>query len=253
MEMEEEEIGIPEWVVTFGDMMSLLLTFFIMLVSMSEIKEEERYQAMVESLRQQFGYDKSMMSMAPGKAKPRNSAVAKIAAQGRANRFDTTQGGDKVKAPSGDFPRVRVVSPGKKTGIGTVIHYLEGDPDLSDSNKHDLEIEADEMRGKPQKIAVRGHTSLRPRAGGKKFRENWELGYTRARSVMEYLVNELGINPRRIEITSAGPNEPLHVGSDPLQLKLNPRVEVYMLDQVVEGLSGGDAKRRERFFESTAP
>ena len=48
---EEPEPGIPEWVVTFGDMMSLLLTFFIMLVSMSEIKEEERFQAMLESMR----------------------------------------------------------------------------------------------------------------------------------------------------------------------------------------------------------
>ena len=30
--------GVPEWVVTYGDMMSLLLTFFIMLVSLSELK-----------------------------------------------------------------------------------------------------------------------------------------------------------------------------------------------------------------------
>ena len=44
---EQEGPGIPEWVVTFGDMMSLLLTFFIMLLSMSEMKQEERYQAMV--------------------------------------------------------------------------------------------------------------------------------------------------------------------------------------------------------------
>ncbi|MGI9443328.1 MAG: flagellar motor protein MotB [Rubripirellula sp.] len=35
MNDEPEEMGIPEWVVTFGDMMSLLLTFFIMLVSLS--------------------------------------------------------------------------------------------------------------------------------------------------------------------------------------------------------------------------
>ena len=49
--------GVPEWVVTFGDMMSLLLTFFIMLVSMSEVKEQERYQAMVDSIRQRFGHD----------------------------------------------------------------------------------------------------------------------------------------------------------------------------------------------------
>ena len=37
---EESGGGIPEWVVTFGDMMSLLLTFFIMLVSLSEMKDD---------------------------------------------------------------------------------------------------------------------------------------------------------------------------------------------------------------------
>ena len=37
---EEDSVpGVPEWVVTYGDMMSLLLTFFIMLVSMSQLKE----------------------------------------------------------------------------------------------------------------------------------------------------------------------------------------------------------------------
>ena len=63
---EEEKAGVPEWVVTFGDMMSLLLTFFIMLVSMSEIKEEKRYQAMVESLRKRFGHDTTIMALIPG-------------------------------------------------------------------------------------------------------------------------------------------------------------------------------------------
>ena len=54
-EPEDDGGGIPEWVVTFGDMMSLLLTFFIMLFSMSEIKEEQQYQAMLDALHQQFG------------------------------------------------------------------------------------------------------------------------------------------------------------------------------------------------------
>ena len=66
----EESIEIPEWVVTFGDMMSLLLTFFIMLVSMSEIKDEDRYQAMVESMVQRFGRDETLLSAVPGPDKP---------------------------------------------------------------------------------------------------------------------------------------------------------------------------------------
>ena len=118
---EDEPIGIPEWVVTFGDMMSLLLTFFIMLVSLSEMKEEEKYQAMVDSMKRNFGYAASSVSMVPGDFRPRNSSITKLATMGRAKRKDTMKGGDKVEAPTGDNSRVRIVRPGSKTSIGSVI------------------------------------------------------------------------------------------------------------------------------------
>ena len=121
VEEEDQAGGIPEWVVTFGDMMSLLLTFFIMLVSLSEIKDEERYQAMVESVTRQFGYDKSRANLVPGKLRPRNSSLSRLATMGRARRLDLMRGGDKVPAPVGDHPRVLIVRPGTKTAIGTVI------------------------------------------------------------------------------------------------------------------------------------
>ena len=38
---EEARAGAPEWMVTYGDMMSLLLVFFVALVSMSEIKKDK--------------------------------------------------------------------------------------------------------------------------------------------------------------------------------------------------------------------
>ena len=72
---EPQSAGVPEWVVTFGDMMSLLLTFFMLLFSMSEIKQEQSL-AMVESLRRQFGHDTAMVSPLPGKMPPLNSEHA---------------------------------------------------------------------------------------------------------------------------------------------------------------------------------
>ena len=48
------EEGAPLWTVTFGDMMSLLLTFFILLFSMSELKME-RFLLASQSLRQAMG------------------------------------------------------------------------------------------------------------------------------------------------------------------------------------------------------
>ncbi len=240
-------MGVPEWVVTFGDMMSLLLTFFIMLVSLSEVKQEEKYQALVESMKQQFGYAKAQESLIPGDLRPRNSALSKTATMGRAKRLDTMQGGDKVQAPVGDHPRVVIVRPGTKTGIGTVIYFEEGTADLTDEQRAVLSQQADVMQGKSQKIEVRGHTSHKPVASGSGLRDNWDLAYQRSRNVMQYLIEDLNIDARRIRMSVAGPYEPAHIGTDEKKLRQNPRVELYMLDEVISDTVGTQEEQQERF------
>ena len=234
---EEPEVGIPEWVVTFGDMMSLLLTFFIMLVSMSEIKEEEKFQAMVESFRRQFGHDSAMASLAPGRSRPRNSSFAKLATQGRANRLDLMSGGDKVQAPVGDYPRVTIIRPGGKTGIGTVIFFKSGDSDLSEKNKADLTQGIATLKGKPQVVEIRGHTMRGPLPPSAGTTDHWQLAYDRCRKTMQYLVEDLGIERSRLRLSLAADNDPLYLDADPLKLQKNPRVEVFMLEEVVGDLT----------------
>lgn len=253
LEQEDDGMGVPEWVVTFGDMMSLLLTFFIMLVSLSEIKDEERYQAMLESMTQRFGYESSIVSLAPGSTKPRNSAISKLASAGRSMRQDTMRGGDRVQAPVGDFPRVRIIRPGEKSNIGTVIFFPEGSAELTEHDKRDLELEAHEMLGKPQMIELRGHTSRRPLPKGSPFANHWQLAYQRCWNTLRYMVDELKIDQRRIRISVAGSNEPMHIGSDPKSLRENPRVEVYMLSEVVNDLLGTPQEQDERFTRGTVP
>ena len=79
-------------------MMSLLLTFFIMLVSFSEPKKDEKFNALVEQLQKQFGKDLSKLSFTNGGVMARQTSVAKGASQGRSKRRDAMQGGDKVPA-----------------------------------------------------------------------------------------------------------------------------------------------------------
>ncbi|MHC4092412.1 MAG: flagellar motor protein MotB, partial [Planctomycetota bacterium] len=52
--------GAPAWMVTYGDMMTLLLCFFVLLVAMSEIKQEDKFLQVVESLRHAFGYETTL-------------------------------------------------------------------------------------------------------------------------------------------------------------------------------------------------
>lgn len=228
---EDEGGGIPEWVVTFGDMMSLLLTFFIMLVSMSEIKNEERFQAMVESLRRQFGHDSAAESFAPGPQRPRNAVLEKLATMGRARRTDTHQGGDRVQAPVGDQPRVTAIRPGEQTAVGGPLFFSEGSADLDDDARRQLARTATILSGKPQKIEIRGHAARQPadRAAGPDG--SWTLAFARCRTVLGQLVAE-GIDPDRIRLSVAGTSEPLYGGEDPRQLERNARVEVYLLTEM---------------------
>ena len=248
LQEEPDDGGIPEWVVTFGDMMSLLLTFFIMLVSMSEIKEEERYQALVESMRKQFGHSAATVSMTPGRSKPRNSKLAKLATMGRARRFDIRKGGNKAKAPVGDNPAVRIIRPGTQTAVGSVYTFDEGSVELTAAQKQDLQVQVQQIGGKPQKIEVRGHTSQRPVSPRDGCQDNWDLAYQRSRAMLKELV-ALGVDPKRIRLSVAGPHEPVHLSTDPIKMRQNPRVEVFLLDEVAEELEGTAEEKEQRFTD----
>ncbi len=238
MEQEEDVIGIPEWVVTFGDMMSLLLTFFIMLVSLSEIKEEETYQAMVDSIHQQFGYSKAPDSLAPGDSRPRSTAFKTLATTGRAKKKDTASGGVPEKAPTGEEPLVRIIRPGQITAVGSVVFFEIGSDQLSQSTEEVLMDLASQLRGKPQKIEVRGHVSAEYAARTQGTNESVMLGIRRAAAVQRFLIDREGISLQRFRISSAADSEPMSRGGRGSALAKNARVEVFMLDETVDDLAG---------------
>lgn len=252
MEEEDEAMGIPEWVVTFGDMMSLLLTFFIMLVSMSEIKEEEKYQAMVESMRQQFGHEMSPNSVSPGEHLSRAKSINVLSTQGRAKKKDTHKGGVPTKAPVGEDERVRIIRPGDNTAIGTVLFFKDGTVELDQASAESLDQEVLQLAGKPQKIEIRGHTAQQMAAQDPDPRNAMDLAYARCRSVMQYLVEKHGIPPERIRLSSAGAWEPMYVSSDSEKMRLNPRVEVFLLEETVDQLIGTAQERSDKFLEPTS-
>ncbi len=231
---EQEQAGIGEWVVTFGDMMTLLLTFFVLLFSMSELKQDQSI-ALIESLHRQFGNQTASFSLMPGRLPPSNSELNRLPSLGRAERKHTMNGGDKVRAPVGDYPRVAAIRPGEDCTQGGVVYFDEGSSQLTRQERKTLQTIARLLGGKPQKIEIRGHTSSRPLDPSSPYPNHWDLAYARCVEVMRCLIRE-GVNPKRIRIGVAAEHEPLHVGYDELLRKRNARVEVYLLDALAEEL-----------------
>jgi chemotaxis protein MotB len=103
------------------------------------------------------------------------------------------------------------------------------------------------LGGKPQRIEIRGHTSRRPISGDSDYADHWDLAFRRCHNVMDYLI-ELGIDPERLRLSVAGPNEPLHLSARPDRQQRNPRVEVFMLEEVVKDLQGTREERDARYL-----
>jgi len=238
MDDEEEAIGIPEWVVTFGDMMSLLLTFFIMLVSLSEIKEEESYQALVDSMQQQFGYQKTIDALMPGKSKPRQTEYAVLSTTGRAKKKDTAKGGVPEKAPVGEEQHVRIIRPGQFTAVGSVVFFEISSDRLSDEAQGVLRETAKQLRGKPQRIEVRGHVSAEfaSRTGGTD--EAMLLAIRRSAAVKRFLTEVEGLSAERFRVSSSEATEPISRNKQGGKFSNDSRVEVFLLDETLDDPRG---------------
>lgn len=232
---EDPPAGVPEWVVSFGDMMSLLLTFFIMLVSMSEMKKDDKFQAVVDSLREQFGDSLAAVMVQSGELRPPNGRIVKLQKTAKHQREELMRG-SKVSGPRGDFDRVEVIRPGKRSGVGVVVYFGDSDDVLSDESKEMLRQLNEEIAGKPQKIEIRGHTSLRPVPKDGKYADHWDLAYHRALAVMKYMNEDLKIDSQRMRVSSAGANEPVATRADSQETPHNARVEVMVLEEVVADL-----------------
>lgn len=198
---EDPPPGVPEWIVTYGDMMSLLLTFFIMLVSLSEIAAEQKYMQMVEALDKYLGYDTAPLQP-PGDSHPANSPVLKSddVKPGGGTESDGT-GGVRTKAMEGRDTRVRVTEEGRPEQIGESILF-QGNQKLTAESEAGLLAISRKLKGKPNKIEIRTYTSRESTTPDSTYESRMQLAYERAHIVLA-LFTEWGIEPERIRIMAS--------------------------------------------------
>lgn len=227
---EESTDSVPGWIVTYGDLMSLLLTFFVLLASMSEIRENDKYQGVADSMHEHFGRVAMPDSLEPGEARPRNALFAALTLAGRSKRKQLLEERGTIVAKNDGSPKIRVVRPGSQTAVGVVVYFTEKSAELDLEAREDLLETAELLRGKPQKIEVRGHASQEPSESDE---GGWELAVRRAENTMKFLIDDLQIEPKRIRMSVAGSYEPASTAAGEAAQRANSRVEVFLLDEVV--------------------
>ena len=150
---DNDNLDSPNWLITYSDLMSLLLCFFVMLYAVSALQESKVHSA-TESLRGSFGLF----------------------------------GGQPFK--------MGIVPKASGQRVGGSVRFDWGSDDLSDTAKQGLNDVYRQILNTPHKVQVIGYAGLgEPSA----YRREWDLAYSRAINVWDYLVS-LGMSRERCEI-----------------------------------------------------
>lgn len=235
---EDSPPGVPEWVVTYGDMMSLLLTFFIMLVSLSEIVAEKKYRAVLTALDKKMGFVTAPVAPS-GKNFAANSNVeSPNESLGAESPDDNGRGGVKSTSVQGDDRRIKVTDEGTPQQVGSFLTFQPTTTNDDNEKEFHLTGEAEEelvsivreLRGKKNKIEIRSHVAARSDAlkgDAASITDGIVRSYDQGHAVFTLLEN-WGIDPGRIRITAAGTSLAGDAASDS---KAPPeRIEVFITD-----------------------
>jgi chemotaxis protein MotB len=228
--------GVPEWVVTYGDMMSLLLTFFIMLVSMSEQKQDGKVRAALDALEQRFGPDHGKFG-SPGTSFQESSSYEYAASTGMSSEGGTGRHGIDSKGMAGPSKTVKRIGHGTLITLGGPCLFEPFDCSLTEAMKQDLETIAEVLAHRPNRVVVRGHATREALPTDSRFRDQWDLSFGRADAVAKYLI-EHGISENRIQLSSAGDSEPRIVSRNKELQRENRRVDVFVIDAYTSSATG---------------
>lgn len=230
--------GAPEWVMTFGDMMSLLLTFFILLVSLSEIKKEDEWKAVVEEVKKSFGM-KGGGGRLPTDNDPALTLVQILETVQNQQRKEENTSNTDDPGMSGRDQRVTTIREGDYIPVGGMVYFQPGSADLSDRAKAQvrqfIENEEFDIRGTNYIIELRGHASNAETDQLTDGSDLWDLSYRRAKAVMAYMVSdEVGIRPEQVRLQGNADREPLQKQAyTPALRQVNRRVEIMVSENVV--------------------
>lgn len=228
--------GAPMWMVTYGDMMGLLLCFFVMLVAISRIDGRLFNQA-AQSIRDALGLDGRSAGVFRGDPPSMAQRIQSLLLSGRTQFVGS--------ASSSSFAG-RFVVEQTREGLTITGGALEFEPGSAEPRAGAADVLgklAREMRGQTTRIEIRGHAADDPLPGGGVGADRLDLSYARAKGVAGLLVKG-GVEPERIRVVACGESEPVGTSASrenpPVE---NRRVEIVVTEVLTDRLKGGTSVR----------
>lgn len=231
------EKGAPKWMVTFSDLMTLILVFFVMLFSMSEI-DNQRFRAMADSFnqRQVFDFMPSMIEFEHPDRDVNEAEFTESFEMAEEIKMDELlKEVDEFISNNELSEHISVTRDDR--GVVLVLQerltFESGEARLLDEAKPFLEKVGTLIEAIPNMIKVEGHTDNRP-ISTVRYPSNWELSGARASSVIRFLIDNNEVDPNRFMATGYGDTRPVVPNTTNENLQVNRRVVIIISDPTYE-------------------
>ena len=257
----DEGGGVPAWVMTFADLMSLLMVFFVLLLSFSEM-DVAKFKELAGSVNEAFGVQTDVevrstprgtsliaREFSPGVPQPTPvNTVRQFTVNSNFNTLDLqnaqriqeleeqeqeaeTRAADIREALADEIAEGRVLVRRDETDV--IIQILEqdsfasGQAALQESFMPTLVEIGELLATTPGAVSVSGHTDNVP-ISTSQFRSNWDLSAARASSVVFELL-DAGVDPARIMVSGHADTQPRAPNDSDENRALNRRVDITVI------------------------
>ena len=224
MPRKQEPVNQGEWLVTYGDTITLLVCFFVMMFAFRKVGDEAKVSDLIGSVRQGFESDRSMVIGGPQSMDPRDAV--------KTLKKKLKDSGAVLLSVKGVYVRATFANEGMKFQFTGAPLFEEGKSELSEDAEQSIaRLGKEFLAGYKNVVEVRGFTSPGPEdtVDG----SAWRLGYDRAMAVTALLTDQVrgGVVPERLRVLSAGDSEPVSLSAETgLGKEMNRRVEILVYE-----------------------
>lgn len=245
LKQEAKGEGAPIWIISFADMMSLLMAFMVAMLAMSELKKDNKVKEVVHSFQEALGFE-------GGGLLPEGESPAAINLESEMMRIKkimksqriTHEGFSRDTGIEGQYPSVTTIREGLQIAIGGQVSFEPGKAVLLQKAREQLAVFADLIRGMNNKVRIRGHAVRKLPEQYRPYGSLYELSFVRALAVKDFMVQS-GIQETRISVEACADNEPLNAQAyDEAARAQNRRVEIIVMETLVEDYQGVPSNTR---------
>ena len=225
--------GAADWMLTYGDMVTLLLTFFVMLFTISEV-DEHRLRLIMAAF-SGLGILEGGNTLEPGTLAEMGHTIMALPSQDRGRALDNA----RKEAISRFQPEIKTKKVRVTVDERGLVISLAADSFFREAS---AEVDIEAARELLQRIvrllktlsdsnfAVEGHTDATPTDPDSDYSSNWELSSARANNVLHYLV-DLGADESKFQTRGYASTMPIASNDTRDGRAYNRRIDIVILSE----------------------